>query len=177
MLAESEIPFNIKKDAIDGLYKKRRAEEEIDILKMELPRIIEYMLEQRQVILNDFKVVTEYQREQSKKVAEHQKENNGKIFALQLYINGCSARLQYELYLLDGILKYFHESFVMMISKGHIPGAILPNLPPELETGVDDYHHTFSKEEAAELQSEMRAYEEESESSDIDEWDGYTQQA
>ncbi len=159
LLAESEIPFDIRKSAIDSLYKKRRAEEEIGMLKKELPRVITYMIEQRKVILDDYQAVSECQNQFLDK----------KDFAMLLYVMGCSARLQYELYLLDGILRYFHQSFECMIQEGHIPGATLPDLPTVMETGEYDYYkHSFSQEEESELEQEISRYENEMGHSDDD---------
>ncbi len=155
LLQASEIPYDIRKSAVDSLYKKRRAEEEIGILRMELPRVIEYMLDQRQVLLKELQDVTNYQN-----IASTQK---GMDQGTLLFIEGSCARLQYELYLLDGILRYFHQSFQVMITSGHIPNVTLPNLPTELESGVEDYRHIFTQEERNVLEAEIERFEKETE--------------
>ncbi len=137
------VPYSVKKEAIDAMFKTHRCVEERDIVYGEMPRVLEYFLAQRDVLLKDLSQVV----------------NAPQSPSFERFRLGSIARLQYELTVIDAHLRQAYATFEKLLDLKDGSKPELPPKPKNLEQNLGDYTHVFQKEEEKAIEEILNEYE------------------
>ncbi len=142
-LPECNVPYSVKKEAIDAMFKMQRAIEERERVYSEMPLVVSYFITQRNVLLKDLSKVY----------------STGMLPTNERFRLGSIARLQYELTVIDAHLQKAYTTFEKLIDLRDSDKPQLPQKPENLMEVVNDYTHVFRDDEQRAINTILKEYE------------------